>query len=187
VQVYGAALAALGFVAGAQGAVGAAAGAPMTAIHFQFAAADHDGASQSLIDSNRSALPLEAWEPKRFLDVEEANFDEAIPGNVLGHFSGLDELPENQPMMNAPINAATEEELDRFSLAGAGSLPEIGIDEDDIEPGDVVLVVGGMGAIGALIFRLRKGAKLPKFPKMTWRSGRKKRPTMMSDSDFYPI
>ena len=85
-----------------------------------------------------------------------------------------------------PFGVSDGDVLDRFSLAGAESLPEIGLDEDDIGPGDVVMVLGGLFAIGALVVRLRKGGiRLKTSSKQRGRAKRKIE--VMSDSDFYPI
>lgn len=199
-QFYSAALAALGLFASAQGRAQAVAEAPVIVTQIHFAAAHHDGRVESLIDSNRSQLPLEAEHAGRFLETDAAHFDETIKGGMLSRHLGLDGQPEHLPMMQAPIFATTDEELDRFTLAGAGSLPEIGIDEEEVEPGDVMLAIGGMCAIAALIFRVHKGARLPKLAPLprrsqwlkwsawsAWSKHTKKRSTLMSDSDFYPI
>lgn len=144
---------------------------------------DADLPSRSLIESNRGRLPMEDTDAPRFVPDDDANLDELILGGLLSRVRGLDDNPANQPLTPLPFGATDGEELDRFSLAGAESLPEIGIDEDDIGPGDVVLVLGGMFAIGALIFRLHKGGTKvkPLFKR------RHKKTEIMSDSDFYPI
>lgn len=140
-------------------------------------------ASHSILDSNRARLPLEEEGPlARFIAEDTFNLDEAIPGGVLSSVHSPDDSAAHRTLMPLPFGVAESDETSRFSLAGA-DLPEIGIDEDDIGPGDVVMVIGGMCAIGALIYRLHKGGhKLKPLSKR-----KKQKIEIMSDSDFYPI
>jgi len=142
--------------------------------------------AHSLIDSNRRRLPLEEDDPQRFVDADDVNLDDIIVGGFLSNLRGADDSTDGAPLMPLPFGVSDGDELDRFSLAGAEGLPEIGLDEDDIGPGDVVMVLGGLFAIGALIIRLRKGGIKLKTSFKQARRGRRKI-EVMSDSDFYPI
>jgi hypothetical protein len=142
--------------------------------------------SHSLIDSNRRRLPLEEDDPPRFVDADDVNLDDIIVGGFLSKLPRTDDNTTGESLMTLPFGVNDGDALDRFSLAGAEGLPEIGLDEDDIGPGDVVMVLGGLFAIGALIVRLRKGGiKLKTSSKQGRRGWRKIE--VMSDSDFYPI
>lgn len=160
---------------------------PMRAFITQLERADGEvRLAHSLIDSNRRRLPLEEDDPPRFLDADDINLDDIVVGGFLSKLPALDEGIEDEPLMELPLGVTDGEVLDRFSLAGAEGLPEIGLDEDDIGPGDVVMVLGGLFAIGALILRLRRGGmKLKTSSKQAGRGRRKIE--VMSDSDFYPI
>ena len=142
--------------------------------------------AHSLIDSNRRRLPLEEDDAPRFVDADDVNLDDIIVGGFLSRLPGVDDVSAGEALMGLPFGVNDGEELNRFSLAGAEGLPEIGLDEDDIGPGDVVMVLGGLFAIGALIFRLRKGGIKLKTSSKQARRGRRKI-EVMSDSDFYPI
>jgi hypothetical protein len=138
-------------------------------------------ASHSILDSNRAQLPLEEDQLARFAGEDGVSLDEAILGGVLSSVHPEDSAA-HRTLMPLAFGVIEGEETSRFSMAGA-DLPEIGIDEDDIGPGDVVMVIGGMCAIGALIYRLHKGGhKLKPLSKR-----RDKKIEIMSDSDFYPI
>jgi hypothetical protein len=142
--------------------------------------------AHSLIDSNRRRLPLEEDDPPRFLDADDINLDDIVVGGFLSKLPALDDSLGDEPLMTLPFGVTDGEVLDRFSLAGAEGLPEIGMDEDDIGPGDVVMVLGGLFAIGALVIRLRRGGiRLKTSSKQAGRGRRKIE--VMSDSDFYPI
>jgi len=160
---------------------------PMRAFVTQLERADGEPRlAHSLIDSNRWRLPLEEGDLQRFVDADDVNLDDIVVGGFLSKLPGVDDSSVDQPLMQLPFGANDGEVLDRFSLAGAEGLPEIGLDEDDIGPGDVVMVLGGLFAIGALIFRLRKGGIKLKTSSKQARRGRRKI-EVMSDSDFYPI
>lgn len=142
--------------------------------------------AHSLIDSNRRRLPLEEDETPRFVDADDINLDDIVVGGFLSKLPALDDSLGDEPLMTLPFGVTDGEVLDRFSLAGAEGLPEIGMDEDDIGPGDVVMVLGGLFAIGALVIRLRRGGiRLKTSSKQAGRGRRKIE--VMSDSDFYPI
>lgn len=139
-------------------------------------------ASHSILDSNRARLPLEEGEPGRFVGEDDASLDEAILGGLLSSVHLPEDNPTHRALMPLPFGVVEAEEPSRFSLAGA-ELPEIGLDEDDIGPGDVVMVIGGICAISALVYRLHKGGH--KLKPLSTR--KKKKIDIMSDNDFYPI
>jgi hypothetical protein len=139
-------------------------------------------ATHSILESNRARLPLEEGPLARFTGEDTFNLDEAIPGGVLSSVRPPEDSPAHRTLMPLAFGVVEGDEESRFSMAGA-DLPEIGLDEDDIGPGDVVMVIGGMCAIGALIYRLHKGGhKLKPLSKR-----KKQKIEIMSDSDFYPI
>jgi hypothetical protein len=142
--------------------------------------------AHSLIESNLRRLPLEEDDAPRFIDLEDVNLDDIIVGGFLSSLPGTADTAAGATLMKLPFGVSDGDELDRFSLAGAEGLPDIGLDEDDIGPGDVVMVLGGLFAIGALIIRLRKGGMKLKPSSRQGKQGRRKI-ELMSDSDFYPI
>jgi hypothetical protein len=142
--------------------------------------------AHSLMDSNRRRLPLEEDDTPRFVDADDVNLDDIIVGGFLSRLPESRDDSAGESLMTLPFGVSDGDVLDRFSLAGAEGLPEIGLDEDDIGPGDVVMVLGGLFAIGALILRLRKGGMKLKTSSRRGERGRRKI-EVMSDSDFYPI